>query len=140
MLCLSKALNQSSSIKARDMSSASSQSSLPSPAPACQGCFSFLPALWHQAVGGIPSQWQILTARELPVWGAAFSSVHTAATLATSCLYSHPILSAAISTLCGVSAADYLFAGINFGHNQEVFPQLQCGLLGTSIPLSPNLL
>lgn len=30
-------------------------------------------------------------------------------------------------------AAGYIFAGINFGHNQEVFPQLQCRLFGTSI-------
>lgn len=68
--------------------------------------------------------------------GAAFTSVHTATALATSCLYSHLILSVAISTLCGVSAAGYLFAGINFGHNQEAFPQLQYGLLDTSIRLS----
>lgn len=94
-----KALNQTSSVKAGDVSSASSQSSLPSPAPVCQRCFSLLPALWHQAVGGIPSQWQIPRARELSVLGAAFTSVHTGTALATSCLYSHSILSATVSTL-----------------------------------------
>lgn len=74
LLCLSKALNQTSSMKAEDVSSASLQSRLPSPAPAeswCQGCFSFLPALWHQTLGGIPSQWQIPRARKLSVLGAA---------------------------------------------------------------------
>lgn len=65
--------------------------------------------------------------------GAAFTSVHTATALATSLFYSHPTLSAAVSTLRGVSAAGYLFAGINFEHNQEAFPQLQYGLLDTSI-------